>query len=110
MNNYTETNIESTNTVLRALSNKHRLQIMMWIIDPEKYFPPQKDGDLVKDGVCVSFITDKIGLTQPTVTSHMKILTNAGLVTSKKIKNWVFYKPHREQFNTVISDLQKMLG
>lgn len=77
---------------LRALANPHRVQIMDWLLDPTSHFPPQRDGDLVEDGVCVGFITDKVGLSQPTVTSHMKSLEQAGLVTSKKIKNWVFYK------------------
>jgi len=83
---------------------------MKWIMNPEANFPPQKDGDLVQDGVCVGFITEKIGLSQPTVTSHMKILTKAGLVSSKKIKNWVFYKPQRERFKSTIKVLQEMLG
>lgn len=79
-------------TALRALANPHRVQIMDWLLDPKSHFPPQRDGDLVLDGVCVGFITDKTGLSQPTVTSHMKSLEQAGLVSSKKIKNWVFYK------------------
>lgn len=110
MNDYIESSIESTSTVLRALSNEHRLRIMMWIMNPEAHFPPQQDGDLVKDGVCVGFITDKIGLTQPTVTSHMKVLTKAGLVTSKQIKNWVFYKPQRANFKSALTSLNDMLG
>lgn len=110
MNDYIESNIESISAILRALSNEHRLRIMTWIMDPKTHFPPQKDGDLVKDGVCVGFITDKIGLTQPTVTSHMKVLTNAGLVTSKPIKNWVFYKPQRERFKAALANLNDMLG
>jgi DNA-binding transcriptional ArsR family regulator len=83
----------STLKIFKALANEKRLQIMLWILSPRDHFPPQQDGDLVRDGVCVGFITNKIGLSQPTVTSHMKILAEAGLVTSKQIKNWVFYKP-----------------
>ena len=92
-------------TVLKALSNEKRLLIMEWISSPREHFPPQVDGDLVEDGVCVRFITDKIGLSQPTVTSHMRILENAGLVTSKQIKNWVFYKPNPEIVSTLIRQL-----
>lgn len=79
----------------RALSNDKRLQILGWILDPTKHFEAQIDGDLVDDGVCVGRIVDKIGLKQPTVTSHMKLLADADLVSAKKIKNWVFYKPNR---------------
>lgn len=86
---------------LRALANPQRAQIMDWLLDPTAHFPPQRDGDLVQDGVCVGFITDKIALSQPTVTSHMKILETAGLVTSKKIKNWVFYKADRQALSQI---------
>jgi DNA-binding transcriptional ArsR family regulator len=86
---------------LRALANPHRVQIMDWLLDPERHFPPQRDGDLVEDGVCVGFITDKVGLSQPTVTSHMKTLEQARLVSSKKIKNWVFYKANQNALNQI---------
>jgi len=91
--------------VLKAISNEKRLRILSWILDPVAHFPPQRDGDLIEDGVCVGFITEKIGLKQPTVTAHMKVLADAGLVTSKQIKNWVFYKPDR----TAIRDAMKTL-
>lgn len=69
---------------LRALANENRLQILAWILDPRAHFPRQRDGDLVEDGVCVGFITDKIGLSQPTVTAHMRVLADAGLVSVSK--------------------------
>lgn len=82
--------------IFSALASPVRLQIMTWLLDPRAHFPEQQDGDLVDDGVCVGFITDKIGLTQPTVSSHMKKLAEAGLVRGKRIGNWMFYKPVRE--------------
>ena len=66
-----------------ALASHKRLQILEWLKDPEAQFPPQRDGDLVKDGVCVIFIADKLGVAQPTATAHLKTLARAGLVTSK---------------------------
>lgn len=95
---------------LKALANDKRLTIMKWVLDPLNNFPPQIDGDLIKDGVCVGFITDKIGLSQPTVTSHMKVLAEAGLVTHKQIKNWVFYKPDRQAIARFTGDLGATLG
>lgn len=77
--------------VLRALANTRRFEIMGWPMDPMTYFPPQGNGDLVEDRLCVGFMTAKIGLRQPTVTTHMQILADAGLVTSKKIRNWALY-------------------
>jgi DNA-binding transcriptional ArsR family regulator len=100
----------STLDVLKALGNENRLQILKWVLSPTEHFPVQRDGDLIEDGVCVGFITQKIGLSQPTVTSHMKVLAEARLVTSKQIKNWVFYKPDRDQIARVLAQLGAEIG
>ena len=50
------------------------------------------DGDLVADGVCGVLIAEKLGVSQPTTSEHMKILLRAGLVRAKRIKQWTFYK------------------
>ena len=54
-----------------ALASPRRLQILQWLKDPQSHFPPQKDGDLLDDGVCVLFIADKLGVAQLTATSHL---------------------------------------
>ncbi len=98
--------IQSIGEIFKALSNEHRLRIMGWLMNPHASFPPQPDGDLVEDGVCVAYLTRKTGLTQPSVTNHMHLLQQAGLVTSRRKKNWVFYKPKPERFHEVISALK----
>ena len=75
-----------------ALASPKRLQILDWLKDPQANFTPQRDGDLVEDGVCVVFIADKLGVAQPTATAHLKALARAGLVTSKRQAGWTFYK------------------
>jgi ArsR family transcriptional regulator len=77
---------------LRALANERRLQILLWLKDPRAHFPAQVDGDLVKDGVCTVLIAAKLGVSQPTVSEHLKILSQAGLVRAKRIKQWTFYR------------------
>ncbi len=78
--------------VLRALASDRRLLVLEWLRDPRRHFPPQRDGDLVEDGVCVMFIADKLGVAGPTATAHLQSLKRAGLVTSKRIGQWTFYK------------------
>ena len=78
--------------IAKALANEKRLQILAWLKDPTAHFPPQVDGDLVKDGVCGVLIASKLGVSQPTVSEHLKVLTRAGLVRAKRIKQWTFYK------------------
>lgn len=83
---------QNTVAVLKALANENRLQIAEWLRDPTAHFPQQVDGDLVTDGVCLGAIVRKTGLAQPTVTNYMKTLSEAGLVRSKRIKNWNFFR------------------
>ena len=77
---------------MRALANERRLQILEWLKDPRSHFPPQVDGDLVEDGVCGLFITQKLGVSQPTASEHLRILSDAGFLTGRKIKQWIFYR------------------
>jgi ArsR family transcriptional regulator len=83
--------------LFRALANERRLQILDWLKDPRAHFPPQADGDLVEDGVCGVFIADKLGISQPTLSEHMRVLVQSGLVVPKRIRQWTFYKRDEEQ-------------
>lgn len=77
--------------ILKALANDSRLQIMRWLRNPRAHFPPQVEGDLVKDGVCGLFIAQKLGVGQPTASEHLRVLVQAGLLKAKRIKQWTFY-------------------
>ena len=78
--------------VLRALANERRLQILDWLREPRKHFREQADGDLVEDGVCGVLIAEKLGVSAPTLSEHMRVLTAAKLVRAKRIKQWTMYK------------------
>ena len=77
---------------LKALANDRRLRILEWLKEPTAHFRPQVDGDLVKDGVCGLLITEKLGVSQPTASEHLRVLTAAGFLTGKRIKQWIFYR------------------
>lgn len=79
-------------SAFKALGNERRLQILAWLKDPRAHFREQVDGDLVDDGVCGLLIAEKLGVSQPTLSEHMRVLTAAGLVTPRRIKQWTFYK------------------
>jgi DNA-binding transcriptional ArsR family regulator len=95
-----------SDVVLRALANERRLRVLDWLKDPRKYFPPQVDGDLVKDGVCSCFIARKLKITQPSASEHLNMLAGAGLIRGKKIKQWTFYKRDEK----ALQKFKKMLG
>ncbi len=79
-------------TVLKALANERRLQVLDWLRDPRAHFRPQTDGDLVEDGVCGVLIAEKLGVSQPTASEHLRILVQAGMLRPRRIKQWTFYR------------------
>jgi DNA-binding transcriptional ArsR family regulator len=86
---------------LRALASERRLQILDWLKDPRAHFREQVDGDLVEDGVCGLLIAEKLGVSQPTVTEHMKLLVEIGAVRAKRIKQWTFYKRDEDRIRAI---------
>lgn len=90
----------------RALASERRLQILQWLKDPAANFPPQADGDLVEDGVCGVFIAEKLAVSQPTASEHLKILSQAGLVRAKRVKQWTFYKRDEARIEEIKRELQ----
>ena len=44
-----------------------------------------------RDGACVCDLVEPSGRSQPTVSHHLKILREAGLVTSEKRGTWAWY-------------------
>ncbi|WP_262403477.1 ArsR/SmtB family transcription factor [Actinomadura sp. CNU-125] len=63
----------------KAVSDPTRVQILGMI-------EASPDGE-----ACVCDLTTPLGLRQPTVSHHLKILTDAGLVTREKRGTWVWY-------------------
>jgi len=95
--------------LMRALASEKRLQILEWLKEPQAHFPPQVDGDLVRDGVCVVLIARKLGVAQPTATGHLQILAQAELVVSKRIKQWTFYRRNEAAIRGVRSQIARSL-
>src|SRR5215468_5791100 len=91
--------------VFRALANDRRLLILGWLKRPRAHFREQIDGDLVEDGVCGLLIAEKLGVSQPTVTEHMKLLVEIGAVRAKRIKQWTFYKRDEERIRALKAEI-----
>jgi DNA-binding transcriptional ArsR family regulator len=86
---------------LRALANERRLQILDWLREPKRHFRTQVDGDLVEDGVCGLLIAEKLGVSAPTLSEHMRVLIEAKLVKAKRIKQWTMYKRNEDAIEAV---------
>ena len=99
----------SLQSALRALANERRLQILEWLKDPRAHFAKQVDGDLVEDGVCGLRIAEKMGISQPTVSEHLKILADSGLLVPKRIKQWTFYRRDEKAIDKVKKKFTKSI-
>ena len=90
-----------TAAILRALASERRLQVLDWLKHPRAHFREQVDGDLVEDGVCGLLIAEKLRVSQPTVTEHMRLLVEIGAVRAKRIKQWTFYKRDEDRIRAL---------
>ncbi len=95
---------------LKALANPIRLQILNWLREPHRYFADQEVGDLDVDGVCVSVIQKRVNLSQSTVSQYLTELQRAGLVQSKRIGQWTYYRRDEAGIRRFLEELERFIG
>jgi ArsR family transcriptional regulator len=81
--------------LLKALADPHRLTILATLACAE-------------DEVCVCDFTEGLPLNQPTVSHHLRILREAGLVTCDRRGTWVYYRlaeDARERLNDALNSV-----
>jgi len=66
--------------LFKALSDPSRVKLISLIAT-------SKDGE-----ACACDLTEPVGLSQPTVSHHMRILVDAGLVTREQRGKWAYYR------------------
>jgi len=91
--------------ILKALSQTVRRDMLAWLKEPEAHFSEQAHP--LEMGVCAGSF-ERCGLSQSTVSAHLSVLTEAGLVTSRKVGPYVFYARNEamiEAFRSSLSDL-----
>ena len=94
---------------LKALASDTRLTVLQWLKNPVANFPPQVDGDLIKDGVCADFIRQKLGIAAATASRHLTLLTEAGLLIATREKGWTFYRRNDPAIRKFIKEIQANL-
>ena len=91
----------------KALANPVRRQILQWLKHPEQHFVEQ---ELPLDmGVCAGLIDRRLGLSQSTVSAHLATLQKAGLVSTKKVGQWSFFKRDEATIQAFLEQLQQGL-
>ncbi|WP_263142455.1 metalloregulator ArsR/SmtB family transcription factor [Pseudomonas sp. RIT-PI-AD] len=76
--------------VIKALAHPVRRDILHWLKEPERYFVDQDHP--LEIGVCAGKLDQRTGLSQSTVSAHLATLQRAGLVTSRRVGQWNFFK------------------
>jgi ArsR family transcriptional regulator len=74
-----QSNFELEATLLKAVADPYRLTMLATL-------------EAASGEVCVCDFTDALPLNQPTVSHHLRILREAGLVTSQRRGTWVYYR------------------
>jgi ArsR family transcriptional regulator len=91
------------NNVLSAISDPTRRKILSLL--KEKGCCSIDKGV----GMCACDIEEKVELSQPTVSHHMKILTKARLVDGEKIGQWMWYRRNEKNLREALNALRDEL-
>lgn len=95
--------------VNKALSNQVRIDILNWLKKPEENFPPHLELGHFDYGVCLVFIKNKANLSQSTISQYMAQLQKSGLVDSKRLGKWTYFKRNEQNIKAYINHLNKQL-
>ena len=90
----------NTRDIFKALDNDIRLQMVSWLKEPGNEFSVQADqmpeGKDFEGGVCVGCMCEKAGISQSTASHYLDILLRAGLLESRRIGKWTYYRRNEE--------------
>ncbi len=81
-------------SVCKALSDENRLRMIELLSSEEK---------------CGCKLLEAFDITQPTLSHHMRVLTECGLVHDRKEGKWHYYSLNKERFKEFIQ-LIRLLG
>jgi len=94
--------------IFKALAHPVRRDILRWLKDPERFFEEQEHQPF-DIGVCAGKIDQRTGLSQSTVSAHLATLQRAGLVTSRKVGQWHFFRRNEETIQAYVRHLSEAL-
>lgn len=90
--------------IYKALANPIRREILGWLKDPQGNFPDQEMP--LKHGVCAGMIDARCGQSQSTVSAHLAALQRAGLVSSKRVGPFVFFKRNEAAIQAFVDHIK----
>ena len=94
---------------MNAQANETRMNILGWLKDPEKHFPPHTELGHFDFGVCVQYIQEKAGLSQSTISHFMSVLHHADLVIPTRHGKWTYYQRNEATIASYLEQLKNEL-
>lgn len=89
--------------ISKCLSNSTRLEILEWLKDPVKNFPPNTENISNTEGVCVSHIYEKTNLSQSTISIYLNSMEKCGLLKTTRVGKWTFFRRDQETIEQYIA-------
>lgn len=90
--------------LFKALADPLRIRILEFLKRPDA------ECCSFEDKVCACDLEPVLGLSQPTISHHMKLLVQAGLVVAEKSGRWVYYRIERDAFAQLSDYLAAFAG
>ena len=84
---------KKTALIFKALSDENRICIVKLLRTGEK---------------CACKLLEELNITQPTLSHHMKILCDSGIVTGRKEGKWTHYRISREGSENAVALLREI--
>ncbi len=75
---------------VKALANDTRLEMLRLLDEPGVHFSKQESADPVEMGVCVQFLAEHFGVSQPTMSRHVEVLRRSEFLVTKRHQNWTY--------------------
>ena len=95
-----------TDLIFKALANPIRRQILQWLKAPEQYLSVEEYGEF-EHGVCAGHIERLGQVSQSTMSNHLSVLQQAGLIHVKKHGQWSYFSRNEaliQQFNQYLTN------
>lgn len=94
--------------IYKALSNPIRRQILQWLKTPEQFLSLEENGGF-QHGICAGQI-EKLGqVSQSTMSNHLSVLQQAGLITATKHGQWSYFSRNEALIQQYIQYLKQHL-
>ena len=90
------TDLAETAKTLRALSNIHRLRVYEALFSGDVASCCGRIG-VFEPYVAQADVVKLLGLAQSTISQHLRVLENAGLVTTERRGQWTCYRANRKR-------------